>query len=85
MKMTLDIPDYSPETGVVLKWENDAEIKVSIEHGEVLIEANADGLTSLANHMLNLAQTAVPSGAHIHLDEHNALDDGSSDIIIAKQ
>ena len=85
MKMTLDIPDYSPETGVVLKWENDAEIKVSIENGEVLIEANADGLTSLANHMLNLAQTAVPSGAHIHLDEHNALDDGSSDLIIAKR
>ena len=85
MKMTLDIPDYSPETGVVLKWENDAEIKVSIENGEVLIEANADGLTSLANNMLNLAQTAVPSGAHIHLDEHNALDDGSSDLIIAKR
>ena len=84
MKMSLDIPDYSPETGVVLKWENDAEIKVSIENGEVLIEANADGLTSLANHMLNLAQIAVPSGAHIHLDEYNSLEDGSSPLIIEK-
>ena len=84
MKMTLDIPDYSPETGVVLKWENDAEIKVSNVDGEVLIEANADGLTSLANHLLNLAQAAVPSGAHIHLDEHNSLEDGSSPLIITK-
>ena len=84
MKMSLDIPDYSPETGIVLKWEDDAEIKVSAENGEVLIEANADGLTSLANHLLNLAQTAVPSDAHIHLDEHNSLEDGSSDLIIAK-
>lgn len=84
MKKTLDIPDYSPETGVVLKWENDAEIKVSTEHGEVLIEANAEGLTSMANHLLNLAQTDVPSGTHIHLDENNSLKDGSSDLIIAK-
>ena len=84
MKKSLDIPYYSPETGIVLKWEDDAEIKVSTEDGEVLIEANADGLTSLANHLLNLAQTAVPSGAHIHLDEYNSLEDGSSDLIIAK-
>ena len=84
MKKSLDIPDYSPETGIVLKWEDDTEIKVSTEDGEVLIEANVDGLTSLANHLLNLAQTAVPSGAHIHLDEYNSLEDGSSDLIIAK-
>ncbi|MBO4803161.1 MAG: hypothetical protein IKX18_03325 [Muribaculaceae bacterium] len=84
MKKTLDIPDYSPEIGVLLKWENGAEIKVSTEHGEVLIEANADGLTSFANHLLNLAQTAVPSGTHIHLDEHNSLEDGSSPLIIEK-
>ena len=82
--MTLDIPDYSPETGVVLKWENDAEIKVSTMDEEVLIEANADGLTSLANHLLNLAQTAALSGAHIHLDDNNSLEDGSSDLVIAK-
>ena len=84
MKMSLDIPDYSPETGIVLNWEDDAEIKVSTMDGEVLIEANADGLTSLANHLLNLAQTAVPSGAHIHLDEYNSLEDGSSPLIIEK-
>ena len=81
--MSLDIPDYSPETGVVLKWEDDAEIKVSTQDGEVLIEANADGLTSLANHLLNLAQTAVPPGTHIHLDD-NSLEDGSSPLIIEK-
>lgn len=84
MVISLNIPDYSPATGVVLNWENDFQIKVSAKDGEVLIEANEDGLFSLAKHMLNLAQPAVPSGAHIHLDKHNSLDDGSSDLIIGK-
>ena len=84
MKISLDIPDYSPETGVILNWEDDAQIKVSVENEEVLIEANSDGLVSLANHLLNLAQPAVPPGAHIHLDEYNALNDNSSDLVISK-
>ena len=84
MIISLNIPDYSPDTGVVLNWENDFQIKVSAQDGEVSIEANEKGLVSLANHLLNLAQLAVPSGAHIHLDKYNSLDDGSSDLIIGK-
>ncbi len=38
----------------------------------------------MVNHLLNLAQVDVPCGTHIHLDEYNALEDGSIDLIIEK-
>ena len=84
MICSLNIPDYSPDTGVVLNWENDFQIKVSAQDAEVLIEANKDGLVSLANHLLNLAQPSVPTGTHIHLDKYNYLEEGSSDLVIGK-
>ena len=50
-----------------------------------VISANREGLISLANHLLNLAQTDVPCGTHIHLDgRNNSLEDGSQSIIIEK-
>ena len=84
MICSLNIPDYSPDTGVVLNWENDFQIKVSAQDAEVLIEANKDGLVSLANHLLNLAQPSVPTGTRIHLDKYNSLEEGSSDLVIGK-
>lgn len=50
----------------------------------VIISANREGLLSLANHLLNLAQAEVPCGTHIHLDEYNSLEDGSLDLIVEK-
>ena len=84
MKIDLNIPDYSPADGIVLNWKDNYQIKVSAGNGGVLIEANSDGLISLANHLLNLAQPAVPKGVHIHFDEFNSLDDGSTDLVIEK-
>lgn len=55
-----------------------------LQNDEVVISANREGLISLANHLLNLAQTDVPCGTHIHLDENNSLEDGSQSIIIEK-
>ena len=51
---------------------------------KVVISANREGLISMVNHLLNLAQVDVPCGTHIHLDEYNALEDGSIDLIIEK-
>ena len=84
MKIYLNVPDYSPASGIELNWKDHFQIKVSTENERVLIEANTDGLISLANHLLNLAQPTVPSGVHIHFDEYNSLDDGSSDLVIEK-
>ena len=66
-----------------LKWIDNAEISVTTEHGEVLLSANRAGLLSLANFLTALADDPTP-GAHIHLDEHNSLEDGSTDLIIQR-
>ena len=66
-----------------LKWIGDAEIAVTVNGQEVLLSANRDGLLSLANHLTTLALDTTP-GAHIHLDEYNALEDGSSQLIIQR-
>ncbi len=84
MKVSLNIPDYSPDMGMVLNWENDFQIKVSNENGTISIEANTEGLISLANHFLNLAQNAVPTGTHIHFDKFNSLEDDSLELLIEK-
>lgn len=82
--MKIDIPKYERDSGLQLCWSDGFMIKVASENEEVVISANREGLISLANHLLNLAQTDVPSGTHIHLDENNSLEDGSQDIIIEK-
>lgn len=49
---------------------------------EVTISANREGLLSLARHFQALAE-GVP-GDHIHYDEHNSLEEGSSALIIER-
>ena len=63
-----------------LTWENDAVISVKQDGKTVQISANLAGLRSLASHLAALAQE--PPGSHVHLDEYNALEDGSSELII---
>lgn len=82
--MKIDIPEYNKNTGLQLCWGDGYMIKVASENKEVVISANREGLISMANHLLNLAQVDVPCGTHIHLDEYNALEDGSIDLIIEK-
>lgn len=83
MKIEIDIPKYMHEEGVVLNWENNFSIKV-LGGDEIIIKANSAGLTSLARHLLTLAQEDVPNGSHIHLDEYNSLEENSVDLIVEK-
>ena len=65
------------------KWENGFTIAVKIEEdGAVLLSANKEGLLSLANHFIALAQE--PSHEHFHLDEHNSLEEGSAELIVER-
>ena len=64
-----------------IKWEDGFEIAVSAGGGSVLVEANREGLRSLAGILLSLADGAP--GGHVHLDEHNSLEDGSAELILA--
>lgn len=66
-----------------IEWENGFTIKVSVDNGGgVVIAANRQGLLSLAGQLSALADAEV--GRHIHYDEHNSLEDGSTPMIIEK-
>lgn len=84
MDMEIVVPEYNVNTGLRLCWSDGYSIKISTNDNEVIISANREGLLSLANHLLNWAQTEVSCGTHIHLDEYNSLEDGSNPIIIEK-
>lgn len=82
--MEINVPKYKSNTGLKLCWYPGFSIKVSSDDNEVTISANREGLLSLANHLLNLAQADVPYGTHIHLDKYNSLEDSSQSMIIEK-
>jgi hypothetical protein len=82
--MKIEIPKYNPEKGIEYKWENGFKIEAQTKDGPIKIIANKAGLISLANHFFNLAQDNIPSGHHLHFDEYNALEEGSTELIIEK-
>lgn len=63
-------------------WEDGFEIRAAVRDGEVTISANREGMVSLANILLDLAEERP--GAHVHLDEYNSLEDGSCELIIER-
>ena len=65
-----------------IKWKDDFEIRFRINDGTAVISANRDGLLSLAEQLVTLAEE--DSGSHIHYDEYNSLEDGSDELIIEK-
>ena len=67
-----------------LNWIDNFTISVTIQpDNTVLLSANKEGLLSLANHMIALAESETPCD-HIHLDQYNSLEDGSTELIIEK-
>jgi hypothetical protein len=84
MERKIDIPVFDTNKGLIYKWEDGFNIHAEVVAGEIIIKANKEGLISLANHLLNLAQDEVPEGYHMHFDEYNSLEEGSAEIIIQK-
>ena len=66
-----------------LKWEDGFTIDVSVQDNTVTLKANREGLLSLANHLVTIAQDPA-TGAHLHLDQHNSLEENSAELIIEK-
>lgn len=81
-EIKINIPEY--DDAIELVWDDNYKIKTSTPYDTITIEANRDGLLSLARHLLLLAQEEVPSGSHFHLDEFNSLEDDSVELIISK-
>ena len=65
-----------------LIWDDGFTIEVHIVKGAAVISANREGLLSLSGHLKTLAEEAP--GSHIHLDELNALEDGSCELILER-
>lgn len=84
MEIKIEVPDYNPAIGFKYFWEKNFKIKIKYENDAVVLAANKEGLISLANHLLNLAQEKVPLGCHLHLDQYNSLEDDSIELIIEK-
>ena len=81
-EIKINIPEY--DDAIELVWDDNYKIKTSTPYDTITIEANRDGLLSLARHLLLLAQEEVPNGSHFHLDEFNSLEDCSVELIISK-
>ena len=65
-----------------VEWVDGFEIQVKIQDGTAVISANKEGLLSLAKQFTALAE-GIP-GDHIHYDEHNSLEDGSSEMVVER-
>lgn len=87
--MEIHVPGYSSKNGFTFNWEPGFSVKCTtcdIEGIlEVRLEANKQGLISLARHLLELSQDSVPENYHIHLDEYGSLEEGSTELIIIKR
>jgi hypothetical protein len=70
--------------GITYLWTDGFELNVIADNNAVLIKANKEGLISMANHLLNLAQDDVPKNHHMHFDEFNSLEEGSKQLTIEK-
>ena len=65
-----------------IEWVEGFEIMAAAESDRIVISANREGLLSLAKHLTALADSAP--GEHIHYDEYNSLEEGSTEMIIAR-
>ncbi|MGW0033412.1 Imm32 family immunity protein [Streptomyces sp. NPDC003314] len=70
--------------GLRFSWDADARIEVRNLGAEVVIEANAAGLRTLAGHLLVLAGEGVTDGAHLHLEDGNGLEGGSVGLVLER-
>jgi hypothetical protein len=80
----MQVPRYTAKWGFIFKWEDGFNVNVNVIDNAVLVKANKQGLISLARHLLELSQSDVPAGIHIHLDESNSLSDGSKELVVEK-
>ena len=65
------------------EWKDGARIRVKTVCNQIVISANKEGLLSLQQQLAALAEETP--GSHIHYDEYNSLEEGSSELIIEKE
>ena len=81
--MEIFVPKYN--NGFHFVWEPESVIKCELRENYILLEANRDGLVSLARHLLELADEDVPEYTHLHFDDYGELEPGSTELIVVKR
>jgi len=84
MRVFIDVPAYTSPGGLRLEWDQGFEVRAHMVGDDLILSANVAGLRSLARHFLALAQEVVPSGTHVHLDDSNSLEDGSTSLVLER-
>lgn len=81
---TVEVPRFD---GAALRfeWTEDYRLSVRTQGDEVVIQADAAGLETLARHLLTLAQPGVGSGSHLHLDANCGLETGSGSLVVERE
>lgn len=67
---------------MIMGWIDGFEIRTAVKSNSIVISANREGLLSLAKHLTALADGEP--GEHVHYDEFNSLEEGSTEIIIER-
>ena len=79
MLVAIDVPDDDSQRGIRRMIDAEAVIESKqMGDGEVVISANAAGLTMLATHLLTLAHGGMCVGADMINDEFNELSGGAA-------
>ncbi len=65
-----------------INWIEGYSIRIKDENGQIVISANREGLLSLADQLVQLAEG--DPGEHIHYDEYNSVEEGSRELIIER-
>jgi hypothetical protein len=84
MNGDIELGTYSIDGGLQLAWQAGYRLRVTLGDREVLISGNAEGLRSLAQHLLTLAQSHVPAGVHAHMEPGLELEDDSTALVVEK-
>lgn len=56
----------------------------SEDNGDIILSANKEGLISIANLLIQLAEDRFSVGHHFHLNEDNGLGRGSIELTVIK-
>lgn len=86
MNLQIEIDEYSAENGLTMEVPGGKVRMTHLSEDCCSIYGDKDGLTTLAIAMLTVAQNIGKAhpGAHIHVDEHQLLDAGSSSFVIGQ-
>lgn len=87
MKVTLEIPKYNSDTGLIHKGYGGKLRVFGVQDGlHARIDGDRDGMITLANALLSIAYNwdHAPVNEHHHLDPNFLLDDGSTEIVVQR-